>query len=62
MTFVATRSEGAWVEKRETIFVFGFAVTHWKAPIRPNKSKELQAFLFGFPWIYLALGNASCTK
>jgi hypothetical protein len=35
------------------IFLFGFAVTHSKAPIRTNKSKQIQGFLLGFAWFYL---------
>jgi hypothetical protein len=37
------------------IFLFGFAVTHSKAPNPPNESKEKQAFFLGFIWIYLHL-------
>jgi hypothetical protein len=35
------RSAPGW--KRERIVLFGFAVTHWKAPNRPKESKEILA-------------------
>jgi hypothetical protein len=37
----------------EKIFLFGFAVTHGKVPIRPKESKEIQAFFLGFIWFFL---------
>jgi len=41
--------------RREKIFLFGFAVTYLKAPIRTNKSKEIQGNSRLFAWFYLVL-------
>jgi hypothetical protein len=39
--------------RRESDFFIFSLVTHWKVPIRTNKTKEIQGLLLGFIWFCL---------